>query len=368
MGAIIRWISDRTPLGAGIEFLRRKQVPVHRHAGWYLAGGLTLLFFLVQIVSGVLLTLYYQPVPERAHESVASIMTEVRFGWVVRAVHKWSSHLVILFAVVHLLSKFFFRAYRPPRELTWVSGVLLLLILLGFAFTGHLLPWDTTGYFATQIGTEIPRSLPMIGPLVVGMLRGAGEYVDGATLTRMYSLHTVILPLLALGLIGFHILMNQYTGSASPAGVRATRTIPFLPDFVHRDALAWIGGVLLLFTLVLWFPPVLGPKADILASPPPGIHPEWYFLPLFQAINLLPGTIGGLNTEIFVNAGVGIFLALLILLPWIDRSPGSRDDRSGGTVASEEVGGPGLRPYIRTLGIVAILYGLFSIILTYVTR
>lgn len=311
-----------TAIPALLEFLRRKKVPDHRHTSWYLFGGLTLFFFGIQVISGILLTLNYQPTPETAHESVSRIVRDARFGWAVRAAHVWSSHLVILCAIVHLASKFYFRTYRGSRRFTWSSGVFLLLILLGFAFTGHLLPWDTTGYFATQIGTEIAVTVPFAGQFIAGILRGGSEFVDGSTLTRMYSLHTVILPFFALFFIGFHVIQNQLTGSASPEGVHVRGEIPFYPDFLYRDALAWLLGTMLLFTLVLYFPPNLGPKADIFASPPPGIRPEWYFLPLFQAIRVLPGTILGIDTELILNSAVGIVVAGMVALPWLDRGNG----------------------------------------------
>ncbi len=346
------WLSERSPSGLIGSFLRKKQVPVHRHDHWYLLGGLTLLFFLVQVVSGVMLSLYYQPTPETAHESVAGIVGSVSYGWLVRSVHKWSSHLVIACAILHLFSKFYFRAYRAPRELTWISGVLLILVLLAFAFTGHLLPWDTNGYFATQIGTEIPRSTPVIGPFIVTLLRGPGEYVDATGLTRMFGLHVVILPLISLFLIGFHLLMNQFTGSASPAGTKTTSSVAFHPDFALRDAMAWFFGIAVLFTMVMLVPVGLGPKADILASPPPGIHPEWYFLPLYQAIRLLPGSIGGIHTEAILNLAVGLLIAGLFLVPWIDRTAGS-------------MYGVGWS-FLRLMGYAIILFATLSIIITYI--
>ena len=346
------WLSKRTPSREIATFLRAKRVPAHRYDRWYLFGGLTLLFFGIQVASGILLTLYYQPTPETAHESVGVIMSSVSYGWLIRGIHKWASHLLIFSAIVHMASKYFFRAYRAPRELTWTSGVLLILILLGFAFTGHLLPWDTTGYFATQIGTEIPRSTPLIGTFLTELLRGSGEYVDSTALTRMYSLHTVILPLISFLLIGFHIILNQFTGSASPAGIKTAHSNPFYPDFVLRDAFTWICGVGLLFTLVLLIPTDLGPKADILASTPPGIHPEWYFLPLFQTIRFLPGTVAGFPTELIINLFVGILVAGLFFIPWFDRATGG-NTRVGWM-------------FLQVMGVFIILYGCVTILWTYI--
>ncbi len=346
MSRIYRWLAERVPSGELILFLRRKTVPEHRHTPWYLFGGLTLFFFLIQLISGTLLTIYYSPAPETAHESVTEIVQSVGYGWFVRGVHVWSSHLLIFCALVHLTSKYFFRAYRKPRELTWLSGVLLMLILFGFAFTGHLLPWDTTGYFATQIGTEIPGTLPFVGPILVKLIRGAGEYVDAETLTRMYSLHTVILPMISMIFIFFHLVLSQFSGSASPAEARVKGQIPFLPDFIIRDGLAWLLGLMILFTVSIFFPPVLGPKADIFASPPPGIKPEWYFLPLFQVIRVLPGTIAGIASEVLVNLTVAVLLGGIICLPWFDRGNGR---------------------ILRFIGLVFLLFNITAIAISYMT-
>jgi quinol-cytochrome oxidoreductase complex cytochrome b subunit len=329
-----------------LRHFRDKTVPDHRYTRWYIFGGLTLFFFGVQAVSGLLLTLYYQPSPESAYESVSRIMGEASFGWFVRAVHVWSSHLLIISALVHVTAKFYFRSYRHPRSATWISGVALILILFGFAFTGHLLPWDVTGYYATQIGTDIAAAVPVIGALLAGFLRGGSEYVDGMTLTRVYSIHTVVLPFLACLIVVFHLLQNLLRESASPDGVSIRGQIPLYPDFLYRNAFAWLLGAMLLFTVSIFFPAFSGPKVDILAAPPPGIRPEWYFLPLFQALRLLPGTIGGLDTEVAVNLAVIVLVAALFAMPWLDRGNGR---------------------LLRLVGAVFIVYNFAAIILAYIT-
>ena len=153
------WLDERLHLSSLIQFLSRKSVPRHKHSFWYIFGGLALFFFLVQLITGVLLLLYYSPTPETANESVRFIESQVPYGWFVRSLHAWSANLMVATVLVHLFSTYFMRAYRRPRELMWVSGLTLLLVVLGFGFTGYLLPWDTTAYFATQIGTEIPRTI-----------------------------------------------------------------------------------------------------------------------------------------------------------------------------------------------------------------
>src|SRR3989338_3131237 len=174
-GRMQEFFRARYQLGGLQELLTHKTVPVHRHTLWYYLGGMTLVLVLIQLVSGVLLLLYYRPTMEGAFESVRFIMTKVEFGWLIRSVHAWAANLAILSAFAHLASTFFLKAYRPPRELTWVTGVGLFFLLMGFGFTGYLLPWNTVSFFATKVGTEIPSSLPVVGPILGTFLRGGSE-------------------------------------------------------------------------------------------------------------------------------------------------------------------------------------------------
>ena len=313
------WLSERLPVGPTISFLSSKNVPQHRHSFWYYFGGMTLFFFVVQIVTGILLSLYYQPAPEHAYESIRTIVNDTPHGWLVRSLHAWSAHLMVGTLFIHMFSVFLMKAYRKPRELMWLSGVALLLIVLGFGFTGYLLPWDTKAYFATLIGTEVPKSVPFLGRWGVSLVKGA-EYVGEETLTRMYSLHVIILPLTGLLLVAFHLLVNQISGVSVPVGTAVRkRQIPFWPDFAYRDLLAWLAGFAVLISLATLIPRELGEKADPMASAPPGMKPEWYFLPLYQTLRMFPSNIGGINGELIVNATVGILIALWALIPFIDR-------------------------------------------------
>ncbi len=321
------WLEERLPLGPIRGFLSSKTVPQHRHSFWYLFGGLALFFFVLQLISGMLLLIYYSPTPATAHESVTHIMNDVPFGWLIRSVHSWSAHLMVISVFIHLFSTYLMKAYRRPRELMWVSGVLLMMLTLGFGFTGYLLPWDTTAYFATQIGTEIPRTVPVIGPFIVDILRG-GEFVAAESLTRLFALHVSILPLVTLILIAAHLALNQYHGTSIPIRLKPSGPgRPFYPNFVYRDALAWTCGVAVLGCLVLTFPVGLGPKADAYASSPLGIRPEWYFLALFQTLRMMPPTVGGIDGELIVNLGVLVAGMALLAVPFLD-SKASREEPS----------------------------------------
>ncbi|TAK51530.1 MAG: cytochrome bc complex cytochrome b subunit [Bacteroidetes bacterium] len=347
---IRQWLNESLKLDTALSFLHHKQVPQHKHSFWYLFGGLTLFFFVIQMLSGMLLLVYYSPTPETAYESMVQIMTAVPFGWLIRSVHKWSANLMVISMFLHLASTFFMRAYRKPRELMWMSGVAQLFLVLGFAFTGSLLPWDTFGYFATQIGTEIPRSIPLVGEAVVALLRG-GDFVDGDSLKRLFALHVSILPLATLVVVLFHIILNQVHGTSTPIGTQVKKSsLPFYPNYMYRDALSWIVGFTLLFVIVLTFPVELGDKANPYASSPYGIKPEWYFLPLYQTLKILPPSIMGINSEVIVNSGVGLFSTLLLLLPFLDRK-GARNEKN---------------KVLMFLGVVGIVYVVVMIVMAYI--
>jgi cytochrome b6 len=345
------WFAERTPLDATLEFLRSKEVPRHRHSFWYYFGGMTLFFFAVQIITGILLSLYYQPAPEHAYESIRTIVNETPHGWLVRSLHAWSAHLMVAMLLIHMFSVFLMKAYRKPREMMWLSGFVLLLLVLGFGFTGYLLPWDTKAYFATLIGTEVPKSLPLLGNWGVSLIKGADE-IGGETLTRMYSLHVIILPLTAVLFITFHLLYNQYSGVSTPVGsVEARPAVPFFPDFAFRDLLAWLAGFAVLIALATLLPRELGEKADSMASAPAGIKPEWYFLPLYQTLRMVPSSLFGVNGELIVNGAVGIGMALWAIIPFVDR-------RSANGLKS---------PVFTAIGICIILYLAGTILAGYFT-
>jgi len=158
MDAIHLWLDERLGINSIAKMAAKKEVPVHRHSIWYYFGGMTLFLFSVQVGTGILLLLYYRPSAEGAFESVQFIITEVQFGWLIRSVHSWSANLLIAALFVHMFSVFFMSAYRAPREITWVTGALLLFICIGFGFSGYLLPWNKLAFFATKVGTEIAES------------------------------------------------------------------------------------------------------------------------------------------------------------------------------------------------------------------
>src|SRR6187401_693249 len=212
---VLAWLDERLDLNGVLAFLAEKSVPRHRHSVWYYMGGITLFLVGVQVFTGILLLLYYRPSASEAYESVQFIVTQVQFGWLIRNIHSWSANLLMAAALAHFFSVFFLKSYRKPRELTWVTGILLLFLMLGFGFSGYLLPWNEVSFFATKVGTDIAGVVPVVGHTILRFLRG-GDEVTGATLTRFFGFHVAVLPALATVFIGGHVLLVQLHGMHVP--------------------------------------------------------------------------------------------------------------------------------------------------------
>jgi len=325
-GAVAGWLEERfAVLIPVIAYLKKKEVPKHRLSFWYYFGGLAMFFFMIQIITGLLLMLYYRPTEAEAFARFVYIQTEVPFGWLIRQVHAWSANLMVLMAFIHMFSTFFMKAYRKPRELMWVSGFILLVLTLGFGFTGYLLPWNELAYFATQIGTEVPKVAPG-GEFIVRLLRGGAE-VGGETLTRMFAMHVILLPGLVMLFLSAHLMLVQVLGTSAPIGYKEAGLIKgyekFFPNFLAKDGIAWIIGFALLIYLAVMFPWETGEKVDMLAAAPDGIKPEWYFWAQFQLLKDLKFEGGELLAIVILTVGAIIW----ILVPFMDRKA-SREERS----------------------------------------
>jgi cytochrome b6 len=326
------WLDERLSISALSEIARKKEVPVHRYSIWYYFGGMTLFLFVVQVVTGILLLLYYRPSAENAFESVQFIITEVQFGWLIRSIHSWSANLMIATLFIHLFSVFFLRAYRRPREMTWVSGVVLLFIVICFGFSGYLLPWNKLAFFATKVGTEIAGVIPIVGRPVLRFLRGGDDV-------------TVFLAV--------HVLLVQLHGMSVPPSLKAenVRKMKFIPNFLLRDLIGWILAIGVLAALAALFPWELGEKADAFAPAPAGIKPEWYFLFMFQTLKYLPAKILGMDGEVLGIMAFNVVALLLFIVPFVDRGQENRR-----------------RTLIfNIIGVLALLYILVMTIIGYVT-
>ncbi|MDP4199598.1 MAG: cytochrome bc complex cytochrome b subunit [Bacteroidota bacterium] len=306
---------DHLHLREPYEALKAKHVPRHKSSMWYYMGGLAFFLFCIQIATGMLLLFYYQPTPEAAHQSLELLITKVPFGSVLRSLHSWSANALISVVFLHMFSTFFMRSYRSPRQILWLTGILLLLLMLGFGFTGYLLPWDSTAYFATRIGTEIPKTVPIFGDAISGLLRGS-KNVTGATLTRLFGLHVAVLPLIAVILVGAHVTMTALFGSSLPPGIEAKAKTRFIPQYVLGESILWLIGLAILLCLAVLYPWNLGPAYDLTkpTEPPAGVHPEWYFMFLFQSLKYVPEWLAVLLYT--------LVLIFWTLVPWLDRKNG----------------------------------------------
>jgi quinol-cytochrome oxidoreductase complex cytochrome b subunit len=325
MEALKAWLDERLSISTLAAMAKKKEVPLHRHSIWYYFGGMTLFLFMVQVVTGILLLLYYRPSAENAFESVQFIITEVKFGWLIRSIHSWSANLMIATLFIHMFSVFFLRAYYPPREITWISGVLLLFIVICFGFSGYLLPWNKLAFFATKVGTEIAGVVPIVGRPMLRFLRG-GDDVTGATLTRFFGFHVAVLPASATVLIALHVLLVQQHGMSVPPSLagKPVKKMKFVPNFLLRDLIGWILAIGVLAALAALFPWELGEKADAFAPAPAGIKPEWYFLFMFQTLKLIPPKILSFDGEVLGIMAFNIIALLLFIVPFVDRPPANR--------------------------------------------
>ncbi len=332
----VGWLDERLGLSAIREFMAHKTVPVHSGSIWYFFGGVTLFLFAIQVITGMLLLLYYRPSATEAYESVQFIMTKVKFGWLVRSIHSWSANLMVLTAFIHMFSVVFLHSYRRPREVTWFSGLALLGLALGFGFSGYLLPWNTVSYFATKVGTDMAASVPVIGTAIARLLRG-GEEVGGATLTRFFGFHVAVLPGITTMILLVHLVLVQKHGMSAPPKADATgplKQMPFFPNFFLRELIAWYGALAVLAALATFFPWELGEKADPFAPAPAGIRPEWYFLAPFYTLKLIPSHVAGMEGELLGLMGFGLLAMGWVSLPfWAVTGQGEIRKRLAGGVA-----------------------------------
>lgn len=320
---VYNWIEVRFQLQSLVEFMGKKYVPVHRHSVWYYFGGVSLFLFIIQVVTGILLLLYYKGSEQLAFESIQFIMSKVQFGWLIRSIHSWAANLFILSVFIHMFSVFFEKAYREPREITWLTGMLMLFLALGFGFSGYLLPWNELAFFATKVGTDIAGVLPVVGKPLMIFLRG-GDEVTGATLSRFFGFHVAVLPGIFTVLLALHLILVQRQGMSEPLEFQNTpanerKTMPFFPNFLLRDLLLWLLVLNLLAILAVFFPWELGRKADPFASAPAGIRPEWYFMFMFQTLKFIPSKVVFIDGEVLGILLFGAAGLLWLLVPFWDR-------------------------------------------------
>ena len=335
MSNLGHWLDDRLDLTGIRRALLDRTVP-HNLTWWHTMGSATLAVFVVQIVTGIVLGMYYSASPDHAHESIRYIEHTVISGSTIRGIHHWGASAMVILVVAHMLRVFTMGAYKYPREVNWLLGVLLLFIVLGFAFTGYLLPWDQKAYWATQVGTNIAGTTPLIGGALVSFLRG-GAQQGAATLSRFYSMHVLLLPMLLSLIVGLHLLFVVRQGVAPRASELEKNAPPrtsdstyagyyrhrvheaktggyrFWPDIIAKDV---VVGTAVVITLVI-LGTFVGAPLEAPADPTDASYvptPEWYFLPFYQLLKLVPG-----SWESAVAVGVPLAIVLvLLLLPFFD--------------------------------------------------
>lgn len=312
MAKLYDWIDERT----GVRRISRVLLdePIRGGARFaYIFGSILVFLFLLQGFTGIFLAMYYVPSVDHAHASVAYIQKVVTMGGVVRGLHYYGASLMIIFLGLHLAQTFVYGAYKQRRELLWIVGIIMLLVVLGFAFTGYLLPWDQDAYFGTKVGTGVMGEAPLAGEWMQRILLG-GRDLTTITLSRFFVIHIFLLPLSLLALLVVHLYFFRRAGAAGPFHHKIDdRVDTFYPHQLFKDMVIIFAVFLVMLMLSLWIPARLGPEAnptsDFLARPP------WYFLPLFELLKYFPGKLALLPTLVLP----ALLFGLLILLPFIDK-------------------------------------------------
>ncbi len=332
-----KWLDDRFKINALVEYMGDKVVPVHGHSAFYYFGGISLFLFIVQVISGILLLMYYRPGADSAYESVQFLITNVSFGWLIRAVHAWSANLMVLAVFIHMFSVYFTSAYRKPREMTWLSGMVLFALSLAFGFSGYLLPWNELAFFATRVGTGMVGAVPIIGEQLLIVARG-GEEVTGATIGRFFGLHVAILPGIFTVMLSAHLVFIQRQGMSEPLEwankpQEQKKYQKFFPNFLLKDLLVWLIVLNVLVILAVLFPDgigvihwPLGEKADAFAPPPAVIRPEWYFMFAFQALKMIPAHVLFMEGELFGIIAFSIGGLIWAIVPFINKKSKTDQD------------------------------------------
>lgn len=313
MNAVSEWFKSRLPVsGAEIRELTNEPVPYHMKRWWFALGGTPAYLFVVQIFTGILLAFYYSPSQETAYESVRYITEEAAFGWYIRSVHKWAATLMIAAVVLHQMRVYFTGAYRKPREINWMVGMMLLLATLGTGFTGYSLVYEQLSYWGATVGANITDSVPVVGSFMKQMLL-AGDGYNPRTLSRFFILHAAVLPVVIILLVAVHVTIIRLQGVTEfkfkdePEG--PPKSFSFFPDHLYTELTIGLILMVVLSALASIFPAIMGPPADPLSTPEV-IKPEWFFYVAFRWLKLFTGTAAILS--------MGLVVATMFVWPFID--------------------------------------------------
>jgi ubiquinol-cytochrome c reductase cytochrome b subunit len=330
----IGWIDQRFPLTK----LWKEQVAEYyapkNFNFWYYFGSLAMLILVMQLVTGIFLTMNYKPSSAEAFASVEYIMRDVSWGWLIRYMHSTGASAFFIVVYLHMFRALLYGSHRKPRELLWIFGCLIFLVLMAEGFLGYVLPWGNMSYWGAQVIVSLFGSVPVIGQDLVEWIRG-DYYIADATLNRFFALHVAALPLALIFLVIAHLMALHEVGSNNPDGIEIKKYkdaqghpldgIPFHPYYTVKDLLG-VAGFLLLFCGVIFFAPTFGglfleapnfEPANALQTPP-HIAPVWYFTPFYAMLRAVPSFAG---TQVWGVLVMGASIVVLFFVPWLDRSP-----------------------------------------------
>jgi ubiquinol-cytochrome c reductase cytochrome b subunit len=339
---IMNWLNKRWPLSAVIKLTLEEQIRGGSSFA-YTLGSANIFVFVILAITGVMQLFYYVPTTDHAYDSLMYLELQVPFGWLMHGLHYWAAQAFIVLVALHVARVFIWAAYKEPRQLTWLAGVILLLLVTAMSFTGPLLAWDQLGYWAAQVGISIAGTVPLIGDFIGRFLRG-GDAMGQAALSRFFILHIAILPSLLFLVMAIHVIAFRNFGSVGPWNPEKSRRIGwFWPNQILKDTLVAAAILAILVALsVLWPAPITGPADPFDRTLTP--KPEWNFLFLYQMLKAFEGSLEPVGT-----VGIPLVLIFLLLfLPFYDRNPQMN---------------PRKRPYAITIGsILVILIVLFTIL------
>jgi ubiquinol-cytochrome c reductase cytochrome b subunit len=313
-----KWIDKRLPI---FTFIRHSldEYPTPKNLNWlWNSGSLAGITLLIMIISGVTLAMHYNPDPADAFNSVERIMRDVNYGWLIRYIHMNGASFFFIIVYLHMFRGMYYGSYKSPRELLWIVGVLIFLLMMATAFMGYVLPWGQMSFWGAKVITNLFSAIPFVGDSIVQWLLG-GNNVDAPTLHRFFALH-YLFPFLIIAFVGIHLITLHQFGSNNPSGIEVKKSqdqLPFHPYYTVKEIYGLVIYLLVFSIFVFFAPNFFGEAINYSpANPlvtPPHIVPEWYFLPFYAILRSIPDKLGG------VIAMFGA-VAILFFLPWLDRA------------------------------------------------